>query len=296
MNFSTQAVLIATLGSEPQVVTAALDLLLARGILVSRVKVLHTSPAGGPVAAAAGVLAEEFDRARYEPPVAFELEPLQAGGQLVEDVETPAASAAALRALYRLVHAEKQAERQVHLCIAGGRKNLAVYGMVAAQLLFDERDCLWHLYSAGEFLSSRRMHPRPGDQVHLLPIPVLLREYLSPALTHLRGVDDPYEALERIAQMDTQRKMEQAGGFVKGALSGAEQRVVALLVREGLGDQEIGERLHLSPRTVEQHLRSAFSKAAAHWEIEDVNRTQLVTLLHAYFSLPGSEKFTGKPA
>jgi hypothetical protein len=56
---------------------------------------------------------------------------------------------------------------QVHLSIAGGRKTMAVFGMTAAQLLFDEHDRLWHLFSGGEFLVSKRLYPQPGDEVRL---------------------------------------------------------------------------------------------------------------------------------
>jgi len=296
MTASRASALISTLGSEPQVVTSALDLLLAQGEPVSQVDVLHTSPRSGPTVSAVNTVREAFSACQYGASITLRLHPILVDCQPTEDVETPAASAAAFRALYRLVRAHKQQERQVHLCIAGGRKNLAIFGMVTAQLLFDASDCLWHLYSAGEFLNSKRLHPQPGDEVHLLAIPVLLRDYLSPALTHLRHIDDPYEALQLIEQLDLNRKLESAASFIQGALTGAERRVVALLVLEGLSDQEIASRLLLSPRTVEQHLRSAYAKAAAHWELETVNRTQLVALLHIYFSLPGSEKFRGKSA
>jgi len=296
MDNLTTAVLISTLGSEPQVVTTALDLLLQRRVPVRKVYVLHTCPSEGPVALAVETLAREFNPARYAAPVELEMIPLEDGGLPAADVETPAAAAAGFRIIYRLVHAEKLRERQVPLCVAGGRKNLAMYAMVAAQLLFDEFDVLWHLYSAGDFLASRRMYPRPGDDVHLLPVPVLLREYLSPALTHLRDIEDPYEALACIEQIDLSRRLEQAAGFVNGVLSAAERRVVGLLAREGLSDHEIAARLYLSPRTVEQQLRSAYAKAAVHWEVKSVNRTQLVTLLHAYYSLPGGDQITGNPA
>jgi len=55
--------------------------------------------------------------------------------------------------------------------------------------------------------------------------------------------------------------------------------VVTLLVKEGLGDKEIAKQLNLSPRTVGTHLSSAFAKAADHWGLQSVTRTQLVNLL-----------------
>jgi len=81
--------------------------------------------------------------------------------------------------------------------------------------------------------------------------------------------------------------LERARLFVMGSLSFAERPVVEILARERLSDAEIGERLSLSPRTVEQHLRSAYRKAAAHWDLADVNRAQLVGLLSVYYTLRG---------
>jgi CRISPR-associated protein (TIGR02584 family) len=91
---------------------------------------------------------EAFSARQYGASITLRVHHILVDCQPAEDVETPAASAAAFRELYRLVRAHKQQERQVHLCIAGGRKNLAIFGMVTAQLLFDASDCLWHLYSA----------------------------------------------------------------------------------------------------------------------------------------------------
>ncbi len=121
----SQQVLIATLGTEPQVVTLALDLLRAKGYAIAEVIVVHT--VGEVVPPALLRLAEEFARtgAGVYRPV-----PVEGQDGPVEDIVTEANTAALLRTLYQVVLAEKRAGRLVHLSIAGGRKPMAVYGMV----------------------------------------------------------------------------------------------------------------------------------------------------------------------
>jgi DNA-binding CsgD family transcriptional regulator len=157
--------------------------------------------------------------------------------------------------------------------------------MLAAQLLFDTNDRLWYLYSGGDFLASKRLHPHSGDDVHLVEIPVVQWSHVSPMLLDLSEIEDPFKALERQKELHLKEQLDQQRAFVRGSLTPAEERVAAMLVREGLSDNEIAERLYLSPRTVEQHLRSAYTKAAAHWELVSVSRTQLVALLGLYYTV-----------
>lgn len=277
------AILIATLGSEPQVVTAACDLLARQGERVGAIWVVHTSPqASSPVGVALAALQDLADTEFHAI--------CGAGGEPLADVDSPEAGAAAFRLLYQLVRRAKQAGRRVHLSIAGGRKTMAVYGMATAQLLFDGEDRLWHLFSSGEFLTSRRLHPQPGDQAHLIPVPVILWSQVSPVWSGLGAVEDPFEAARRVQELQLNQKIEAARSFVLGSLTPAERRTVELLVTGGLSDQELAARLCLSPRTVEQNLRSAYAKAATHWELETVSRAQLISLLNLYFSTKIPEK------
>ena len=278
----SSAVLIATLGTEPQVVTAALDVLTWQGENISRVIVIHTFAPNTPIDAAIKTLQRAFSAMESGPILKLVLI-RDEQGRPFQDVETPPAAQAAFRAIYNQVRLSKLDGARVHLSIAGGRKTMTIYGMLAAQLLFDDHDHLWHLYSGGEFLASKRLHPQPGDQVHLIPIPVVQWSNISPMLLDLANIEDPYEALKHQENLRLNERLEDMRAFVRGSLTPAEARVVALLVTEGLSDQEIATRLSLSTRTVEQHLRSAYSKAAAHWGLSDVNRTQLVRLLSLYY-------------
>lgn len=289
---AAKSVLIASLGSEPQVVTSALDLLLEQGCLIARVVVLHTTSEQARLRDGLSRLQEAV---QDYPGVEFQFYPILVYGLAQSDIETPLASEAAFQAVYQAIHQAKSDGMQVHLSIAGGRKNLAMFGMVAAQLLFDEEDRLWHLYSEGDFLESKRMHPTPTDHVHLLEIPVLLRGFISPVLGPLRNVSDARQALERFRRLALDERLARDRYFVENELTRAERRAVELLVCEGVGDLDIAARLHLSARTVERHLRAAYDKAAAYWQLEQVNRGQLIRLLTLYFELLNVEKMGDFP-
>jgi CRISPR-associated Csx14 family protein len=277
--------LIATLGSEAQVVTLTLDHLRESGERVERVVVVHTAAPAGPVAEAMPRVRAEFESGYYAP--AIELQTLQlnsAAGPLT-DVDTADGSAVAFKAIYQAVRAEKLAERRVHLSIAGGRKTMSVFGLAAAQMLFDQSDRLWHLVSYGRLLDEKRMHAQPGDDLSLVEIPVILWSAVSPVLTDLREVDDPFVAVERQRNLKVQEAIDEARAFVLGALSPAEKLAIDLLVREGLTDPQIAERLNLSKRTIEKQTGEARAKAAVHWGLESVSRTLLVKLLSVYYAV-----------
>jgi CRISPR-associated protein (TIGR02584 family) len=283
MLHSASSVLIATLGSKAQIITLTLDLLRQQDALPPEVVVVHTWRDRFETAQALSRL--QADLPLTYPQITYRsLELCDESGPL-QDVTAPQEVECAFRALYAEVRAAKLADRAVHMQIAGGRRTLTVFGMATAQLLFNESDHLWHLSSHPALEESGRLHAEPNEWARLIPIPVVLWGRLSPVFEELSTVADPFEATERLRQYRLREKWDAARTFVLGSLSGAEQRVVELLAREGLPDAEIAARLSISPRTVERHLGDIYLKAAAHWDVPNVNRAQLITLLHLYYSM-----------
>ncbi|MCS7177914.1 MAG: CRISPR-associated ring nuclease [Anaerolineae bacterium] len=276
-------VLIATIGTEPQVVTLALDLLLAKGYSIGEVIVVHT--VGDAVQPALAALAAEFARLGS---CDYRLVPVEDERGPVADLVTEADLAAFLRTLYRTVLAEKRAGRLVHLSIAGGRKPMAVYGMVVAQLLFDEDDRVWHLLSEGWQPGAERvMHVRPGDRVWLVPVPVLRWSSVSPVLTELALREDPWEAIQAQRTMRREEEWRRKREFVERRLTSAE-REVARLVCLGLDNAAIARKLCKSESTVANQLTSIYNKLhewRGYRADIPVSRSFLIAEFAAYFAM-----------
>jgi CRISPR-associated protein Csx14 len=281
----TQQVLIATLGSEPQVVTLVLDLLRAKGDPITEVIVVHT--VGEAVQAALKRLAEEF---ALPGACAYRPIPVESGEWSVADISTEADAAGLLRTLYRTVLTEKRAGRLVHLSIAGGRKPMAVYGMVVAQLLFDEDDRVWHLLTENWRPGDERvMHVRPSDRMWLVPVPVLRWSAVSPVLTELALREDPWEAIQTQRVMQREEDRRRKWEFVEHWLTPAERELVRLACK-GLDNAAIARQSHKSEKTVANQFTRVYEKLHE-WrgfrEDIPVSRAVLVAEFAMYFSLEG---------
>jgi len=276
-----------TLGSEAQVITATLDLLLRARQPVNRLLVFHTDPALAPIAASLQRLQEDLSTHPY-PAIQVFFHLLQDGetARPLSDFDDRRSAEVFFAAFYRTLREAKQAGQRVHVCPAGGRKTMAMYAMAAAQLLFDEDDHFWQLFSSGDFLQSKRMHPAPADDAQLVEVPVIHWGLLSPVMSMLRNEEDPFAAIEQIRALRLRQKWQLAEAFIQQELTPAQRAVVACLVTDGLSDQQIAERLVLSPRTIERHLGDAYSRATQFFGFsERVTRAQLIALLQIYYSM-----------
>jgi len=82
----------------------------------------------------------------------------------VADILSEKDAGALLRSLYRTLQAARQTGLTVHLSVTGGRKTMAIYAMVAAQLLFGKRDRAWHMISLARWSEGEKsMHAGPGE-------------------------------------------------------------------------------------------------------------------------------------
>ncbi len=279
-------VFLATLGAEPQVVTLALQLLVQKGVRIGAVRVIHTAPYDPAIARALGDLKHAF----AEPPLnAYPLtfEPLATPeGLPLSDITTAEEAEATFHAIFSLVRHLKQQGAEIHFCAAGGRKIMALYGLAVAQLLFDGRDGLYLLVSAPEFLAERRLILRPGDPVHLLPVPFIPWTSDAALLADILRYENPLEALRRGGELQRRAERQHKASFCEHVLTRAEEEAVALLVREGLTNEEIGVRLGRSAKTVANQLSNAYAKLADYlgWYDRRVDRHALIAWLHDHYA------------
>lgn len=229
-------VLIATLGSEAQVITIALDLLLERGYPIDRLVVLHTDATEGAICESLSALLEELDGRQYYPSLRHEEVCFQdAQGRPLPDVITPDDMQAVFRITFETLKRIKQEGLTVHLSAAGGRKAMSSYALLSAQFLFDEHDHFWNLWSVPELLTERRMHASPGE-AHLIRLPIppwhiglLKKEAFVQSLTPTLA-----EVLELLARGKSNREIAEKRGTGEGTVRTQVEDLRARL-REWLG-------------------------------------------------------------
>lgn len=251
-------ILIATLSTEPQAITRALDWLLAQGYPIGELAVIHTT--GEVIRPSWERLDEELGRGEY-PGVRYRRITIAGPSGPVTDILTEADIGALLRTLYRTIRAARQMGQTIHLSITSGRKTMAAYAMVAAQLLFGEDDRVWHLVSTERWTGDEKaMHAGPGEQSQMVNVPVLRWANAATAAAILEQTDDPWEAIRRqqsFAQNEANRRRRE---FLERYLSPAEREVAELLVRKALNNKQLAQRLGKREQTVANQLTKIYRK------------------------------------
>jgi CRISPR-associated protein Csx14 len=282
----TESTLVVTMGGQAQVVTFALDWLLAQGESLREVVVLHLSPEDERTRRALAQLAAEFsgDRYRYatrggqgEQRCRLRLAPMRrsspqafdAAQEKLADIRDEADAEATWQTVYHLLSSLKTQGRPLHLCIAGGRRMMGLLALSAAMLLCGHDDRVWHMYTPAEFLERARdgaiMHARPEDGVRLIQVPVVPWGAYFPALRNLTRPPAQIIAAQT-AHLD---EAERARCRAAVARLTRRQMDVLRTFASGLPPQEAAEALGISLKTVDSHKTAILGECRVAWSLPE---------------------------
>lgn len=249
-----ESALIATLGTVPQVVLLVFELLSKNGEDLRHSLVFHTrSPR---VLRAVQALKEAWSRCAGHVPL--ELVSLPS-----EDLDSEEALRRAYGAIREALQHLKARGLRAHLCIAGGRKPLALAAFLTAQFLFGPEDKLWYLYSPPEVEEAGLTIALTDPRVRLIELPVPIWTELPVFLEAVSRYGDPWTAaqVQRSFVRESERRRWQE--FFQRKLTKAEQKVVCALVLQGGTNAELAQKLGKSARTVGHQLASVYRKLRA---------------------------------
>jgi len=257
------AAFVATLGGQPQIVTLALDRLLAQSVPIVEVIVVHLARSTPRYQDALQVLAEEFSSGAYAGKIRFTPIPVAYGIETVEELANPRALDVTQNNFERLFPELKQSGLEIHLCPTGGRRMLGMLALIAAQMSFDRLDRVWHLYSSDEI---RAMTNRGA----LLHIPIdhggatLLRLEIQPWAHMLAGQQAGTERAIRereTGEIERRRCLD-----VQGRLTQAQSQVIRA-VAHGRTPQEIAADQCVTLATVNAHLTPIYQECRSAWNL-----------------------------
>ncbi len=267
---SPKTVMIATLGGQPQVVTFALDALLARGESVEEVYVLHLAADQPNVRQSLARLAQEFANDRYaDRPCRFRRVALTAGASTLADIRSAADAEVTLQTVRDLLASLKVQGCRLHLCISGGRRMIGLLVMSTAMLLCDHQDVLWHMHTPDDFRSRASggaiMHARPEDGVQMIQVPMAPWGAYFPALRQMAMAPQAAIAqqMSALAAANNPHCRE-----VYDRLS-ERQRAVLVAFAGGHTPQEVAERLHISLSTVNTHKTAILAECRNAWALDE---------------------------
>ena len=251
------------MGGQAQVVTFAVDALLAQREPLTGVVVLHPAVSDPRVQRALAQLSAEFAGEHYHGhSLTFRHLPLQAEGRPLAAIVTDREAEAVWRLAQELLAELKRDGGPVHLCIAGGPRLVALTLTSAALLQCDHRDRLWHLYTPREFLEQARegaiLHAPPEAGVRLVPVPMVPWGAYFPALRQLVQPQQPPPALPEITAAA-------CCAVVWERLKEREREVLRVLAA-GATPQEAAEQLGVTLKTIDTHKTKILAECRVAWE------------------------------
>jgi CRISPR-associated protein Csx14 len=271
MDQTQGCMMIATLGGQPQLITFALDELLTRGENIREVIVPYLSAEGSRVNRALDRLSAEFVNDYYlHAGHPCRLRPLPIRDELTRlpDIQTEADANATWEMLRDLIITLKNERHQLHVCVSGGRRVMALVLVSAALLHFNYQDKMWHIYTPDAFLEQAQegaiMHARPEDGVRLIQVPLVPLGTQFPILRQLAQAEHT-----TWLQPVTLKKIEPEQCQAVWAELSSRQREVLRLLARGHTPQEVADVLSISIKTLDTHKTAILAECRIAWDLPD---------------------------
>jgi CRISPR-associated protein Csx14 len=263
-------------GGQAQVVTFALDVLLAQGEEIEQVVVLHLSPEDERVRRALAQLGQEFADDFYawgNRSCRFRRVAIRQGGQPLADIRQETNAVVTWQTVYELLTKLKSQGWRVHLCLAGGRRMIGLLALSAAMLIFDHSDRIWHMYTPRDFLARAQdgaiLHARPEDGVRLIQVPIVPWGAYFPALRALAQAT-PAQVISAQTRWLDQAERARCRAVVEQLTP--RQREVLQVLATGCTLQEAAEQLCVAVKTVHAHKTVILDVCRNVWELPDDQR------------------------
>jgi len=267
-----RSVLVATLGRQPQIVTFALDKLLARGEQVDEVVAVHLS--SPHYLQSLRRLSEAFPGDRYgDRRCHFRPVPIHDGYTPLHDIQDDRAVSVVWRTIYELIRELKEERAQLHLLLSGGRRMMALLAVSAAMLQLEPGDHIWHIYTPDALQEEARfgavLHVPDEAGVVLLEAPIAPLGSYFPALRALAALS-PEDVLawqtrwlddaERMKCQEVWRRLTER------------QREVLRAFAQGMDREEVARALGISVRTVDSHKSVILDECHNAWNLPEGER------------------------
>lgn len=212
----------------------------------------------------------EFSNHHYQGrPCAIHRYPIVDGQRPLAEIRNEREAEVAGQAIRNLLAQLKQEGHKLHLCVAGGRRMVALLVTAAAMLLCDHQDRLWHMYTPeatqAKASDGAVMHAQPGDGVHLIPAPLVPWGTYFPALRAL-ALPPAQAVAQQIGQLSATNDLQCRQ--VYQALTERQQEILTAFVRGGT-PQDVAEMLHLSLSTVNTHKTAILAECRIAWELAE---------------------------
>lgn len=253
-------IFLATVGERPEAITIGLDALMYQYPIHKSI-MLHTNPTLSRISKAYSTLRSSKVKKEFSG-VEFEFREIKhLDGSPIVDIENEYTSDSYFQGIYDAL-ADYHEMGNLHLLIAGGRKIMSVYAVLAASLVFGGRDYLWTVHSPPDLIADKetfRIPPAMREQVHLIQLPVrTMRTWVN------KRLDDPKKYLTE------ERNLRES--FLTRLTD--QERMVALALEKHphASNDELGGILSKSDRTVENQLRTIYGKLYTFLDIAPQDR------------------------